>query len=134
MAKEDRGTKREDPDTGKKFYDLNRDPIVSPYTGKSYPRSFFEQVAVRGKTGPARSEEDEDEEIEVEETVDEAGPEIVSLDEAEAEEAGDEEVIPDVEDVEDVEDLGDDDSDVFLEEDEDEDEDLDFDVGGSDER
>jgi len=134
LAKEDRGTKREDPETGKKFYDLNKDPIVSPYTGKSYPRSFFEQVAVRGKTGPARAEDDDEDEAEVEEVVDAAAPEIVSLDEAEAEEAGDEEVIPDVEGVEDVEDLGDDDADVFLEEDEDEDEDLDFDVGGADER
>lgn len=35
MAKADLGTKRTDPDTGKKFYDLNRDPVVSPYSGKS---------------------------------------------------------------------------------------------------
>jgi uncharacterized protein (TIGR02300 family) len=133
LAKPDRGTKREDPETGKKFYDLNKDPIVSPYTGKSYPRSFFEQVTARGKSGPERNEEEE-EEVEVEEVVDAAAPEIVSLDEAEAEEAGDEEVIPDVEGVEDVEDIGDDDADVFLEEDEDEDEDLDFDVGSGDER
>lgn len=134
LAKDNRGTKREDPETGKKFYDLNKDPIVSPYTGKSYPRSFFEQVAVRGKTGPERNEDEEEVEVEVEEVVDAAAPEIVSLDEAEAEEASDEEVIPDVEGVEDVEDIGEDDADVFLEEDEDEDEDLDFDVGGSDER
>ncbi|RYE58234.1 MAG: TIGR02300 family protein [Hyphomicrobiales bacterium] len=136
MAKEDRGTKREDPETGKKFYDLNKDPIVSPYTGKSYPRSYFESVtAVRAKAAPERSvEDDEDEEeVEVEEAA-EAGPEIVSLEEADAEEAGEDE-IPDVEDVEDVEDIGEDDADVFLEEDEDEDEDLDFDVGaGNDER
>jgi uncharacterized protein (TIGR02300 family) len=42
VAKADLGTKRTDPDTGKKFYDLNRDPIVSPYSGKSWPLSFFE--------------------------------------------------------------------------------------------
>ena len=134
MAKQDRGTKREDPDTGKKFYDLNKDPIVSPYTGKSYPRSYFDQNAVRIKPAPERDEDDE-EEVEVEEVV-VAGPEIVSLEEADAEEAGADEDIPDVEDVEDVEDIGEDDADVFLEEDEDEDEDLDFDVGGggSDER
>lgn len=133
LAKEDRGTKREDPETGKKFYDLNKDPIVSPYTGKSYPRSFFEQVAVRGKTGPGRDEDEEEEEPEVVEAVDAGAPVIVSLDEAEAEEAGEED-IPEVEGVEDVEDIGDDDTDVFLEEDEDEDEDLDFNVGGGDER
>ena len=42
MAKPELGTKRVDPETGRKFYDLNKDPIVSPYTGKSYPRSYFE--------------------------------------------------------------------------------------------
>jgi uncharacterized protein (TIGR02300 family) len=138
LAKDDRGTKREDPETGKKFYDLNKDPIVSPYTGKSYPRSYFEQQAVtssRAKAGPDRAaEDDEEEEIEVEEVADAAAPEIVSLEEADAEEAGEEEEIPDVEGVEDVEDIGEDDADTFLEEDEDEDEDLDFDVGGGDER
>lgn len=132
MAKEDRGTKREDPETGKKFYDLNKDPIVSPYTGKSYPRSYFESAtAVRAKAGPEREVEDEEDEEEVEvEATEGTGPEIVSLEDADAEEAGTDEEIPDVEDVEDVEDIGEDDSDVFLEEDEDEDEDLDFDVGG----
>jgi uncharacterized protein (TIGR02300 family) len=135
LAKQqDRGTKREDPETGKKFYDLNKDPIVSPYTGKSYPRSFFEQGAAvtPRKAGTEPEEEEEAEEVEVEE-VETTGPEIVSLEEADAEEAEEEgEEIPDVEDVDDVEDIGEDDSDVFLEEDEDEDEDLDFDVGGDD--
>jgi uncharacterized protein (TIGR02300 family) len=136
LAKDTRGTKREDPDTGKKFYDLNKDPIVSPYTGKSYPRSYFEQNTIR-KAGVERDEEqDEEEEIEVVEAVvapDE--PEVISLEDADAEEAGEEaaEEIPDVEGVEDVEDIGDDDADAFLEEDEEEDENLDFDVG-SDER
>jgi len=132
LATNDRGTKREDPETGKKFYDLNKDPIVSPYTGKSYPRSFFEQnLATKLKSAPERDEDEEEEEVEVEEAVDPAEPEIVSLEDADAEEAGAEgEEIPDVEDVEDVEDLGDDDADVFLEEEDDEDEDLDFDVGG----
>lgn len=134
MANSDRGTKREDPETGKKFYDLNKDPIVSPYTGKSYPRSFFEQ-GIKARSPVERDEEDEEEEVSVDEVV-EGGPEIVSLEEADAEEAAEDE-IPEVEDVEDVEDIGEDDSDVFLEEDEDEEDDLDFDVGGggnSDER
>jgi uncharacterized protein (TIGR02300 family) len=137
LAKIDRGTKREDPDTGKKFYDLNKDPIVSPYTGKSYPRSFFEQVTTRSKAVADRREqveETEDEEVAIEAVETETGgPEIVSLEEADAEESGDGDDIPDVEDVEDVEDIGDD-ADVFLEDDEDEDEDLDFEVDSSDER
>jgi len=137
LANQDRGTKREDPDTGKKFYDLNRDPIISPYTGKSYPRSYFEQAVVGRKAG--NEEPEDEEELETEETATESGegPEVISLEDADAEESGgdDGEDIPDVEDVEDVEDLGDDDDDVFLEEDEEEEGDLDFDVGGgSDER
>ena len=34
MPKEEWGTKRLCPTTGKRFYDLNRSPIVSPYTGE----------------------------------------------------------------------------------------------------
>ena len=33
MPKEEWGTKRLCPTTGKRFYDLNKNPIVSPYTG-----------------------------------------------------------------------------------------------------
>lgn len=35
MPKEEWGTKRICPTTGKRFYDLNRTPIVSPYTGET---------------------------------------------------------------------------------------------------
>ena len=34
MPQEEWGTKRVCPTTGKRFYDLNKDPIVSPYTGE----------------------------------------------------------------------------------------------------
>lgn len=34
MPKEEWGTKRLCPTSGKRFYDLNKDPIVSPYTGE----------------------------------------------------------------------------------------------------
>ena len=34
MPKEEWGTKRICPTTGKRFYDLNHNPIVSPYTGE----------------------------------------------------------------------------------------------------
>lgn len=134
MANE-RGTKRTDPDTGKKFYDLNMDPIVSPYTGKSYPRTYFETLAV-GKAAAvtSRKVDDEDEVEEEEEVEDTSAPEIVSLEEADAEEAGDEE-IPDVDDVEVDEELGDDEEDVFLEEeDDDADDGLGFDVGTDEDR
>ena len=34
MPKAEWGTKRICPTTGKRFYDLNRNPVVSPYTGE----------------------------------------------------------------------------------------------------
>ena len=37
MAKAELGTKRICPDTGRKFYDLNKNPVISPYTGKVVP-------------------------------------------------------------------------------------------------
>lgn len=133
MASSDRGTKRTDPDTGKKFYDLNMDPIVSPYTGKSYPRSFFEQLAGKASPATARKIDDEDELEEEDEVEETAGPEIVSLEDADAEEAGEED-IPEVEDVEVDEELGDDEEDVFLEDEDDEDDGLGFDVGEDEDR
>jgi uncharacterized protein (TIGR02300 family) len=135
LARDIRGTKREDPETGKKFYDLNKDPIVSPYTGKSYPRSYFEQTSSRRAAVERDEEQEEEEEVEVEvaaPVVAPEEPEVISLEDADAEEAAPEEEIPDVEDVEEVEDIGED-EDAFLEEDEEEEENLDFDVG-SDER
>ena len=35
MPKEEWGVKRLCPTTGKRFYDLNKTPIVSPYTGET---------------------------------------------------------------------------------------------------
>lgn len=35
MSKEEWGQKRLCPTTGKRFYDMNRVPIVSPYTGET---------------------------------------------------------------------------------------------------
>ena len=37
MPKEEWGVKRVCPTTGKRFYDLNRDPVISPYTGEVVP-------------------------------------------------------------------------------------------------
>jgi uncharacterized protein (TIGR02300 family) len=113
VSKPELGTKRIDPETGRKFYDLNKDPIVSPYTGKSYPRSYFE-------SGAAAIAEDEDE-IEEKELDGEDDVETVSLEEADEEAAGGggEDDI-EIEDEEDV-DLGDDEDETFLEEEEEDD-------------
>ncbi len=115
MAKSELGTKRIDPETGRTFYDLNKDPIVSPYTGKSYPRSFFEEGKVSG-----RDEEDEVEEKEID--AEEEGAEVISLEDADEESKGGDD-LPDLGEDEDV-DLGDDDDDTFLEDEEEGDDDV----------
>lgn len=115
MAKAELGTKRVDPDTGRKFYDLNRDPIVSPYTGKSYPRSFFEETKVSALM--EKEEEEDVAEVDTENTE----IELVSLEDADDEAAGASEDLPDLGD-DDVE-LDDDDDDTFLEADEDDEDD-----------
>ena len=88
MAKPDLGTKRVCPDTGRKFYDLNKTPVISPYTGKVVPivvaptRSRPEPTPVAPVVRPAPVEEVE---AVVPETAD---VELVSLEDAEAEEQG----------------------------------------------
>ncbi len=90
MARDELGTKRIDPETGKKFYDLGKDPIVSPYTGKSYPLSFFavEAPALKEMARAKVSGGDEEDEIEAdeEEEVIEDDAEIITLDEADEDE------------------------------------------------
>ena len=124
MAKSELGTKRVCPETGRKFYDLNKDPIVSPYTGVTYPLSYFQEKVSAIK---ARIEEEEEKETEDE---DEVEVDVVSLEDVEEDDTtggakgaaapADDLAEDDDEDI----DLGDDDDDPFLadaEEDEDED-------------
>ncbi|MFB2552706.1 TIGR02300 family protein [Ensifer soli] len=116
MAKPELGTKRIDPETGRKFYDLNKDPIVSPYTGKSYPLSFFEETSA-AKVLEKQAEEEDVVEVDTENTE----VELVSLEDADDDAAGGDD-LPDLGD-DDVEIAGDDDDDTFLAADEDEDDD-----------
>jgi uncharacterized protein (TIGR02300 family) len=122
VAKSELGTKRVDPETGRKFYDLNKDPIVSPYTGKSYPRSYFED----SKSGV----EDEEDVAEKELDSEDEGVETVSLEDADDEAKGGSDDLPDLGD-DDV-DLGDDDDDTFLADDEEEEDDVSGMIGHGD--
>lgn len=146
MAREELGTKRVCPETGKKFYDLNKDPVVSPYTGKSYPLSYFAEAApARPRKETAKSKVTEEEDVETEEELgdDEAAPELISLEDAEEDDSGDtvdnedEEDLPDLpDDVEiEVEDEDEEVADPFLEEEEEEDDlsDVIGDVDGEEE-
>lgn len=116
MAKPELGAKRVCPETGRKFYDLNKDPIVSPYTGQSYPRSYFES----GSSPIEDEEEVEDTELDAEDS----GAETVSLEEADEEAKGGSDDDVSIDDDDDV-DLGDDeDDDTFLADDEEDDDDV----------
>lgn len=124
MAKAELGTKRVCPETGRKFYDLNKDPIVSPYTGVSYPLSYFQDKvsAIKARDVEEQEEKELDDEDEIE-------VDVVSLEDVEEDDttggakgaaAPADDLVEDDEDI----DLGDDDDDPFLadaEEDEDED-------------
>jgi len=88
VAKPDLGTKRVCPETGRKFYDLNKNPVISPYTGKVVPivvapvRARPEPAATAPVARPAPAAEPE---VVSPETAD---AEFVSLDDAEAEQQG----------------------------------------------
>lgn len=130
MAKAELGTKRTCPETEKKFYDLNKDPVVSPYTGKSYPLSFFDLP-----TGPSRNKVEEPVKqadpapVEDEDETELEGAEVVSLEDADDDTVADDaKNLPDLgdntdDDIADLDDGSDDDDDTFLAVDDDDDDD-----------
>ncbi len=131
MAKSELGTKRVCPDTGRKFYDLNKTPVISPYTGKIVPIAAPAR-STRPEAAPvARPVAPEVPDI-VPETTE---AEFVSLEDAEAEQQGkkkpaaapEADVEAEEEEVEMDESL---DDAAFLEETEDEDEDVTDIIGG----
>jgi len=83
MAKADLGTKRVCPDTGRKFYDLNKNPVISPYTGKVVPIAV---TPTRAKPEPAPRPAPVQEEAAI--APESAEVEMVSLEDAEAEQQG----------------------------------------------
>ena len=130
MAKAELGTKRICPDTGRKFYDLNKDPVISPYTGKVVPvetpisRARPEQQPAAAPRAAVPAEE-----VAVPEPME---AEFVSLEDADAEAQGGKKAVettePDIEeDVEIDESL---DDAALIEEQEEEDADVTDIIGG----
>ncbi len=73
MPKEEWGTKRLCPTTGKRFYDLNRDPIVSPYTGEivTFDANNKSRVAIAEKSAPTPADDvNDDDDLLVEDDAD----------------------------------------------------------------
>lgn len=79
MAKPELGTKRICPETGRKFYDLNKVPVISPYTGKVVAVETLSRTRPEVARTAAPAEEAAPEQTEAE---------FVSLEEADAEAAG----------------------------------------------
>ena len=55
MPKEEWGVKRVCPTTGKRFYDLNKSPIVSPYTGEVVELASGKSRSIRPDTEDAET-------------------------------------------------------------------------------
>ena len=108
MAKPELGTKRQCMSCGAKFYDLSRDPAVCPKCGTPAAAAAMTRVAapIAARAAPKRVEEEAE--------LEPAGPEMVSLEEVEAEEADKD--VPVDDDVEVAETVGG--EDTFLEEEE----------------
>ena len=96
MPKEEWGTKRLCPTSGKRFYDLNKNPIVSPYTGevveidssKTRMIAADAEYAVTAKAKEAETDEDvvleDDDDIDVDlgdDVLEDDEEDTVSLDE-----------------------------------------------------
>ena len=58
MAKEEWGTKRICPETGKRFYDLNNNPVISPYTGKAVILDKSSSEKIKSKMKSAENKKD----------------------------------------------------------------------------
>ena len=123
MAKSDLGTKRICPTTGKKFYDLNKSPVISPYTGEVVPIAPVTPPRMaRGAAAAAPAmAPDAPEPVEAEQ--------LVSLEEADAEENTGKvkAVVPESEDdieVDETIEVDDDDDSTFIADEEEGDEDV----------
>jgi len=138
MSKDKLGKKRICPTTGKKFYDLNKDPVVSPYTGEILNTISIEDLETEKKQEiPLEAEVNESEVDNANENIKEID-DVIETDDEDIIPEIDEEAIPDLEnstddevidnetdddinefDAEDLDDLEDDENDDFINEDDD---------------
>lgn len=95
MPKEEWGTKRICPTTGKRFYDLGRTPVVSPYTGEIVDIESARRKAVAAVISRVAPEKDDDllvEDIEAEDDLLAPGTDDTELDDELLEDDADENV------------------------------------------
>ncbi len=95
MPNEEWGVKRVCPETGKRFYDLNKTPVVSPYTGEvvEIDTGNKSRTMVADKED-ANSKPKEDEVVEGEELLDDDDTSDVDLGDDVLEDEDEEDTIP----------------------------------------
>jgi uncharacterized protein (TIGR02300 family) len=131
VGKPELGTKRVCPETGRKFYDLNKDPVISPYTVKVVP---VELPTSRARPEPAAAAPRPAAAAPAEEvaTPEPQEAEFVSLEDADAEAQGSKAPVetsePDIEEEVEMDETLDDAA--FIEEQEEEDADVTDIIGG----
>jgi uncharacterized protein (TIGR02300 family) len=131
VAKAELGTKRVCPETGRKFYDLNKNPVISPYSGKVVP---VETPTSRARPEPQAAPTPRPAVVPAEEVAvpEPQEAEFVSLEEADAEAQGAKAPVettePDVEEEVELDETLDDAA--FIEEQEEEDADVTDIIGG----
>jgi uncharacterized protein (TIGR02300 family) len=129
VAKPELGTKRVCPETGRKFYDLNKDPVISPYTGKVVP---VELPTARARPEPVAPRPAAAAPAEEVATPEPQEAEFVSLEDADAEAQGTKAPVetsePDIEEEVEMDETLDDAA--FIEEQEEEDADVTDIIGG----
>lgn len=78
MPKEEWGTKRVCPTTGKRFYDLGRDPIVSPYTGEvvTIDTGGKSRALINEKKAKPETAKEDDDDVVLEDDDDDAGVDL----------------------------------------------------------
>ncbi|MGY9041008.1 MAG: TIGR02300 family protein [Alphaproteobacteria bacterium] len=132
MSKKDLGKKRVCPSTGKIFYDLNKDPIVSPYTGEVLNEAVLkdpkkDKIELIEKNEISPNDEAEDKDDNTEENSDTVIPEIDEESIPDLENSSDDEIVEndadddltefDDEGIDELNEDDDDDDDDFLEDD-----------------
>ncbi|MEP3278363.1 MAG: TIGR02300 family protein [Stappiaceae bacterium] len=126
MAKPELGTKRLCSSCGTKYYDLSRDPITCPKCGHIFVLAVAATPAKVRSEPPVKKAEEPEVAKNAEAEDDDADTEVISLEDADAEQMGDDD-IADIDDDEEDDTTISDDSNVFLDDD---DEDGDADVPG----
>lgn len=96
MPNEDWGTKRLCPTTGKRFYDLNKSPIISPYTGEevAVDQSKSRMIAADAEDAATAKAKKKEEVTEDEDLVDDDDVEVDLDDDLLDDDEDDEDTVP----------------------------------------